>query len=142
VTDEEQVRQLLALWGQRHADKDAAGWSQLFAEDGVYVTPRGDRIVGRAAIQQYAEERYGSSRRHFTHLFGAMDIRVDGDAAESTVDYASCQRDPEANAVLGSLGRHYHRLVRQAGRWLYAEYRIVNVPDRLPSLDRRDSHAG
>jgi uncharacterized protein (TIGR02246 family) len=137
MTDADQIRQLQALWGQRHADKDAAAWSQLFIEGGKYVTPRGDEIVGRAAIQQYAEDRYGHTNRHYTHLFGAMDVRVDGDTAEATTDYASCYRDGTDDVVLGSIGRHYNLLVRQSGTWFFAEYRIVNAPDRLPSLDRQ-----
>src|SRR5262245_58085231 len=58
MTDEDQIRQALALWGQREADKDFKALSELFAEDGRYVRPEGDAWIGPAMILQKWEERY------------------------------------------------------------------------------------
>jgi hypothetical protein len=128
VTDEEQIREVLALWGQLHADKNADGWSQLWTEDGKYVNPRREEFVGRAAIRQYLFDRYNTHppERYIRHVFGVPLIRVSGDTAETAADYASCQCDGANPAFIGAIGRHYSRLERRHDRWYFTEYRIVN----------------
>ncbi len=128
MNDEEQVRAMLALWGQRHADKDADGWSQLWTEDGKYVNPRRDQFVGRPAIRQYLADRYAAHPvdRYIRHVFGVPLVTVSGDTAEISADYASCQCDGAQPPFIGAIGRHHGRLVRQDGRWFFTEYRIVN----------------
>jgi uncharacterized protein (TIGR02246 family) len=136
MTEEEQIRELQALWAQCHADNDAVGWSELFAEDGKFVNPRGGEIVGRDALQAYFKERYIHPTRRTTHVFGIPVIRIDGDTAESATDYLSSSRDGDAGTVAGAIGRMHVRYKRQNGRWYFTEYRIVNHPDKLPRIDR------
>lgn len=128
MTDLAQVRELQALWGQRHAEKDADGWSKLWTETGSYINPRREEFVGRTAIRQYLIDRYTShpADRHIRHVFGLPLIRVDGDTAEMSTDYASCQCNGTQPAFIGAIGRHHSRLVRRNGQWLFSEYRIVN----------------
>jgi hypothetical protein len=128
MTEEDQIREMQALWGQRHADKDALGWSHLWTEDGKYVNPRREEYVGRAAIQKYLEDRYASHPpdRYIRHVFGLPVIKVTGDTAECSADYASCQCDGPKPGFIGAIGRHYSRLVRRGDQWLFTEYRIVN----------------
>jgi uncharacterized protein (TIGR02246 family) len=128
MTDEDQIREMQALWGQLHADKNADGWSQLWTEDGKYVNPRREEYIGRAAIRQYLVDRYASHPpdRYIRHVFGLPVIRVTGDTAEMSADYASCQCNGTQPAFSGTIGRHYSRLVRREGRWSFTEYRIVN----------------
>ena len=128
MSDEEQIRAMQALWGQRHADRDAEGWSQLFTENGTYINPRRQSFVGRAAIRAYLEERYAghAADRHIRHVFGEPLISIQADIAEMSADYASIQCNGAEPAFIGAMGRHSSRLIRQDGRWLFEEYRIVN----------------
>lgn len=128
TSDEQQVREMLALWGQRHADKDADGWSQLWTEDGAYVNPRRDVFAGRAAIRQYLVDRYTAHPpdRYIRHIFSVPIVRLDGDRAEVSADYASLQCDGSKPAFIGAIGRHHASLIRRDGGWLFTEYRIVN----------------
>jgi uncharacterized protein (TIGR02246 family) len=138
MTDEDQIREMQALWAQRHADKDAGRWADLFAEDGKYMNPRGGVYVGRQAIREYFVDRFlpgGVSDRRSTHTFGPPVIRVTGDTAVSATDYTSCSLDPEKGLVVGAIGRMFCHLKKQNGRWYFSEYRIVNHPDPLPSAD-------
>ncbi len=136
MTDEEQIREMQGLWAQRRSDRDVDAFAALFSEDGKFVNPRGGEYLGRAAIHAYFSERYGArSDWYVTHVFGPVIVRVHGDTAESTADYLAVEREgSEGSWKLGASGRMYARLVRKDGRWLYAEYRIVNPPDRLPVI--------
>ncbi len=135
MTDEEQIRELQALWGQRHADRDAVGWSELWTEDGTFVNPRGEAITGRAVLQEYFTQRYLATERRAIHTFGIPVIRVSGSTAVCATDYVSTSRDGDNAPVVGAIGRMYVHLVKQDGTWLFSEYRIVNHPDPLPSAD-------
>lgn len=128
MSDEEQIRTMQALWGQLHADRDAVGWSQLFTDNGTYINPLRQEFVGRAAIRAYLEERYAGhgADRHIRHVFGEPLITIRGDTAELSADYASIQCNGAEPAFIGAMGRHWSRLVRQDGHWLFEEYRIVN----------------
>ncbi len=128
MTDEDQIREMQALWGQHHADKDAEAWSQLWTEDGLYVNPRHQEVVGRAGLAKYLTEFYAGlpADRYIRHVFGLPVINVEGDTAEFSADYASCQCNGTQPAFIGAIGRHQSRLVRRNGRWFFSEYRIVN----------------
>jgi ketosteroid isomerase-like protein len=134
MTDEDKIREMQALWAQRDTNRDADGWSSLYIPDGKYVNPAGLEFVGRAAIRQNLLDRYArrAPNERTTHVFGEMVIRINGDEARSAVDYIVCVRDGDNQTRVGSIGRHYARLVRHGEQWLFAEYRIVNHPDVLP----------
>ena len=136
MTDEEQIREMQAIWAERRSDLDIEGLSDMFCEDGRFINPRGGEFVGRAAIRTYFTERYSARTDWYvTHVFGPVIVRVNGDTAESTADYLACERKGAEGAwKLGASGRMHARLVRRAGGWLYAEYRIVNPPTPLPKL--------
>ncbi len=132
MTDEDQIRQALALWAQREADKDFKALSELFAEDGRYVRPEGEAWIGPAMILKRWEERYAkrSPTFHQTHVFGPMAMQINGDRAEATCDYLLCGRESaDSPWAIRVVGRVYMGLVRQGDRWLFSEYRIVNPQD-------------
>ena len=137
MTDEEQIREMQALWGQRDSERDFDGWSQLYTEDGKYINPRGQEFVGRAALKQNIADRYASrpEGQRTVHVFGPPIVRVHGDVAESATDYVVLLRENNTTTP-GATGRHYARLVRRGSGWLFTEYRIINVPDDLPPAPR------
>jgi uncharacterized protein (TIGR02246 family) len=135
MTDEDQIRELQALWGQRHADRDPVGWSELWTEDGTFINPRGEAIKGRNALQRYFSERYLAGERRAIHTFGIPVIRVTDDTAVSATDYVSTSSQGDGAPVVGAIGRMYVRLVKHDGKWHFSEYRIVNHPNQLPSAD-------
>ena len=46
MTDEDQVRRMIALWSEADADKDPAAFAALFTPDGKYISRRGESIAG------------------------------------------------------------------------------------------------
>jgi ketosteroid isomerase-like protein len=128
MTDEDQLREMQALWGQYHADKNMDAWGNLFTEDALFVNPRRVEVIGRATITKYMTDINANHPpdRYIRHVFSVPVIKVTGDSAEMSADYASCQCIGAQPAFIGAIGRHISRLVRRDGRWLFSEYRIVN----------------
>src|SRR5947208_8923739 len=117
VTDEEQVRQMLALWSEADADKDPRAFAALFTEDGKYVSRRGDS-VGRAAIYQNLADRIAvnSPDRDTMHLFAEAVVQVDGDTAHTRSGYVGYGRIGDEPWQVMSIGRFHTWLVRQDGK--------------------------
>jgi hypothetical protein len=122
MKDEELIRQMMAFWSEKDADKDAVGLSELYTENGKYVSRRGE-LVGRAAIREDLEHRTAIAppNRHTMHLFGPAVIKIDGDQAESVSAYAAYGRIGDDPWAIMTIGRFHCRLERQAGRWLFSE---------------------
>ncbi|CAB3754202.1 YybH family protein [Paraburkholderia solisilvae] len=60
------------LYDSNYAAKNADAMAQLYAEDGVLVSPAGKIIKGRAALKQYYEQRFGSgAKEHHIHVIEA-----------------------------------------------------------------------
>src|ERR1700753_3316279 len=57
VTDEDQVRAMIALWSQADADKDVKAFAALFTEDGTYRGRRVPRPRGPAQEPRRPDRR-------------------------------------------------------------------------------------
>jgi hypothetical protein len=145
VTDEDQIREMVALWAQVEADRDEPAWSELFAEDGCYVHPGGELVNGRLGILKDRQERNArrSPDHRTTRIFGPSVIRVRGNTAESATDYAAFTRNgPDHPWNIVAMGRMQSALVKQANRWYFSEvknhaYFLGNPPpERLPGIPR------
>lgn len=55
ASDTQQIGKLVQEYGQRYGSKDAAGVAALYAPDGLWVSPFGGALQGRAAIQEQAQ---------------------------------------------------------------------------------------
>jgi len=122
VTDEEQVRRMVALWSEADADKDPAAFAALFTEDGKYVSRRGES-VGRAAIYKNLADRIAVNPpdRETMHLFAEPVVDIDGDSAQVRSPYVGYGRIGEAPWEIMSVGRFHCWLVRREGQWLFTE---------------------
>jgi uncharacterized protein (TIGR02246 family) len=125
MTDEQQIRQLLARWAQAYDDRDAAGWTAPFVENGRFAVDRPERNhVGRAEIRQYIDTAIANSPtdRRTKHKCANPVIRFTGpDAADVNIDfvvYSARGNDPWGAT---SIGRYLNKLVRQNGEWYFLE---------------------
>jgi uncharacterized protein (TIGR02246 family) len=128
VTDEEQVRQMLALWSEADADKGPEAFAALFTEDGKYISRRGDSI-GRAAIYQNLADRIALNPpdRETMHLFAEAVVQVDGDTAHARSGYVGYGRVGDGPWEVMSIGRFHTWLVRKEGKWLFTEVQNRSV---------------
>ena len=127
MTDEEEIRHLLAQYVQCADSGDARGRSDLFADDAVYL-PSAGRYVGRPAIYQAIADRLAAQpRRHTKHVCANSLISIDGNAAQAATDFVLYTRQGEEPWQINQAGRYFDRFVRREGRWWYAENHPVQV---------------
>ena len=125
MTDEQQIRRLLARWAQAYDDRDAAGWTALFAENGRFAVDRPERNhVGRAQIRQYIDTSIANSPadRRTKHLCANPVLRFTApDAADVDVDFVVYSARGSAPWAVTSVGRYRNKLVRQNGEWYFLD---------------------
>jgi len=125
MTDEEEIRHLLAKYVQCADGGDARGRSDLFVEDAIYL-PSSGRYVGRAAIYQAIADRLAAQPGRSTkHTCANSLITIDGETAEAATDFVLYTRHGEAPWEINQVGRYFDRFVRREGRWWYAVNRPV-----------------
>jgi uncharacterized protein (TIGR02246 family) len=127
MSDYDEISRMRARWAERDADKDAKGWSELFTEDGKYISRRGVSS-GRSEIQRNLEERTASNPpdRHTMHIFGPGNITINGDSAEAVYAYVAYGRVGDTPWEVMSIGRFHDKLVKQNGQWLFTS--VENRP--------------
>ena len=131
MTDEDQVRAMIALWSQADADKDVEGFAALFTEDGVY---RGRRGVSRGheALRKNLADRIAVNPpdRETMHLFYEGRVDVSGDKATAVTPYIGYGRIGSSPWEVMSIGRFHCDLVRQNDRWYFTdvENRSIGAP--------------
>jgi uncharacterized protein (TIGR02246 family) len=119
LEDLAEIQQLYIDYG-RHLDAgDAAAYAALFARDAKLRLGPVMRADGRAAIEAVATEVLRDSGAERTvHVLASPRVELDGDRATGEcVWVAISQSQPPL------VGRHVDRLVREDGRWLFAERR-------------------
>jgi hypothetical protein len=129
----ESIRYTLALYPQRLDARDAVGWSELFAESGTFIVPRG-HVSGRAAIRQDMIDEMAKqpSNRQTKHLSGEPIISINGDTAEALTDFIAAQRFGDGPWEILGIGRYEDRLIRLDGGWLFVENRVTHVAHEVP----------
>ena len=125
LEDKDEIRQLYVDYG-RHLDAgDAAAYASLFSPDGklrIGGIMRGD---GPEEIEQAARKisTVGpEGQRNAAHVIGAPHIELDGDTAIGEAVWVAILRS-ESGPPTVSVGRHVDKLVREDGRWRFAERR-------------------
>ncbi len=132
MTDEQQIRLLLARWAQAYDDRDAAGWTALFTENGRFAVDAPARShVGREEIRKYIDTAFAASPedRRTKHMCANAVIRYTGagaDSADVDVDFVVYStRDGQPWGVT-SVGRYRNKLVRQNGEWYFLENMVTH----------------
>jgi len=101
--------------------RDFAGYSRLFADDGEWIGDLG-RARGPAEIEALLErtlEVYPDDSTRTYHLVANPVIDVDGDQATATSTWCFVTRDERDQPVLSMLGHYDDLLVYRGGRWLF-----------------------
>ncbi len=127
MTDEEEIRHLLAQYVSCADGGDARGRSDLFAEDAIYL-PSSGRYVGRPAIYQAIADRLAAQPgRRTRHVCANSLISIEGETADAATDFVLYTRQGEGAWEVNQAGRYFDRFVRRGDRWWYAENRPVAI---------------
>ena len=132
MTDEELIQEMQARWAECDANKNAERLSELFTEDGKYISGIRVEYAGRAAIRKNLEDRTARNPadRHTMHIFGPAIVHVDGDTAEARSAYVAYGRVGDGPWEVMTIGQFHNRLIRRSGGWLFSvmDNRAIGTP--------------
>jgi uncharacterized protein (TIGR02246 family) len=126
--DIESIRSLLVAYGRFFDARDFAAYSNLFAEDGVWVGgDGGTRYEGPAAIKAMVDEGYPPSVfPGGFHLMTSFSIELTGpDSATAWSRWTFVIRDDAGNLQPFRAGHYEDVLVRGDGDWKFQSRRVV-----------------
>jgi len=116
----EEIRELFSRYGFAADTGDAKGWSEIWAENGVYE--RGEtKMSGRAAFFRSIEDPNGAHKREIegkgsVHTTGPLMIHVDGTKAWAEGPALVWVRSGQGYAVYALSYNHWD-LQKIGGRW-------------------------
>jgi len=123
MSDEEDIRRLIASYAQLVDDRKYDDWTNLFTPNGTFKPGSGEPRVGHDAIRSYIHAGHGAQpERRTKHLAFNSIIEVHGEEATAVSDYFVFARiGDQGQWTASTSGRHDDRLVKVKGRWLFAE---------------------
>jgi uncharacterized protein (TIGR02246 family) len=125
MTEQEAIRTTLAKYAQRNDARDAEGWTQLFVEDGRFITQNGE-YAGRSAIRSFIDALYASRpTRRTKHINGSPVITIDGDTARADSDVIFYERIDDSPWRLAGANHYTDTLVRRDTDWFFQERRVI-----------------
>lgn len=134
LIDRDEIRSLISRFGRAIDTKDQQLYAANFTDEGVLELPFAS-IVGRAAI---AEMKGPPPGTHAHHLFGQIDIELDGDSASvityMTATHVFSATDLTQKAQSG--GWYEQQVVRTSEGWRFAQVKLViRWEDERPMID-------
>jgi hypothetical protein len=116
VTDEEEIRQLIASFAQHLDDREFESWWMLWVEDGSF-----NQRIGRDAIRDMILEGELNTMPELSrkHAIVNITIAVSGDTATSKSDLCMFDRMGEDAPWTLRVGRYEDSLVKVGGEWFF-----------------------
>ena len=125
LEDLEEIRQLYVDYGRNLDAENVAGYASLFATKAKLRLGGVMRGDSREEIEQAAAGviRSGpNGERQSVHVLGSPHIELDGDTATGDAVWVAILRNADGPPTV-RVGRHVDKLVREDGRWHFAERR-------------------
>ncbi|MCX4091483.1 nuclear transport factor 2 family protein [Nocardia sp. alder85J] len=120
LEDLAEIQQLYIDYG-RHLDAgDPVAYAELFARDAKLRLGPVMRADGRAAIEAVATEVLRAGDERTVHVLASPRITLDGDRATGECVWVAITQ-PDSGSPPVRVGRHLDKLVREDGRWRFAE---------------------
>ena len=136
LEDKDEIHALLITYGRMLDKEDLVGYSQLFAQDGVWEGGIGS-ASGPAGIQAMLEKVFGKMTRgqygNSYHIMSDIEIKVDGDTATSWSRWTWIVEEEKGKPVLQRSGHYEDKLVREDGRWRFKHRLTVT---ELPTAEK------
>ncbi len=122
LEDIEAIRNLFIQYGKLADIKDWQGYSELFAEDGVFDSAHSvGTVIGSNEIRDRLGNAYGGDPADGIHLFDNVEIEVDGDRATAKSFWTYLR--PGENGYPPQLlmfGRYDDVLIRTSAGWKFS----------------------
>jgi uncharacterized protein (TIGR02246 family) len=124
LEDLEEIRSLYIAYGQNLDAGDVPAYASLFARDAKLRLGPIARADGREEIEKAAAKIVRlapDGSRGAVHVLGSPQIQLDGDKATGECVWAAVSASPQGTKTI--VGRHVDELVREDGRWRFAQRR-------------------
>ncbi|MEO6389058.1 MAG: nuclear transport factor 2 family protein [Croceibacterium sp.] len=136
ASDRAEIEDLMARYLFALDYNDLDSFIAMFTDDAEFEFARG-RVQGRDTILETVKgfkKRIGEHYKDedgnpavLRHVLAHTAIRVEGDRAWTRAQWFEMANDgPGKSLKMGTFGIYEDKLVRQDGRWLFAERRIMN----------------
>ena len=136
IEDREAIEELLITYGRLLDKEDLAGYSKLFASDGVWEGGIGS-ATGPAEIQAMLEAVFARTTRGqydgSYHLMSDIIIDVDGDTASSWSRWTWIVEGENGNPMPLRSGHYEDTFVRENGEWKFKHRLTVT---ELPTAEK------
>ena len=137
LEDREAIRDLLVTYGHLLDEKDLAGYSKLFAEDGVWEGGIGS-ATGPAGVYAMLDKVYkrvepGSFGNDY-HIMSDFIINVDGNTATSRSNWTWIIEGETGTPVASRSGHYEDILVKVDGVWKF-KHRLTVTELPMPEKD-------
>lgn len=136
IEDRQAILDVLVRYGRLLDEKDLVGYSNLFADDGVWEGGIGS-ATGPAGIQEMLETVYSrvDPRQYGAdyHIMSDFEINVDGDTATSWSRWTWIIEGENGKPTAQRSGHYEDELVKIDGEWKF-KYRLTVT--ELPSAEK------
>jgi hypothetical protein len=136
IEDRETIQELLITYGRLLDKEDLAGYSKLFASDGVWEGGIGS-AKGPADIQAMLEAVFARTTRgqygNSYHIMSDIMIDVEGDTASSWSRWTWIVEGEDGKPVPQRSGHYEDTFVRENGDWKF-KYRLTVT--ELPTAEK------
>ena len=125
LEDLTEIRQLYVDYGRSLDGEDVEGYASLFAQTAklrLGGVMRGDSRDEIAAAAASVIRSGPDGVRRSVHVLGSPHVELDGDTATGDAVWVAILRS-ESGPPTVKVGRHVDKLVREDGRWRFAERR-------------------
>ena len=137
LEDREAIVQLLVTYGHLLDEKDLRGYSQLFAEDGVWeggigsaTGPQGIYDMLDTVFKRVPPGNYGNDY----HIMSDFQVSTQGDTATSRSNWTWVIEGPAGTPVIQRSGHYEDQLVKVDGVWKF-KYRLTVTEMPPPEKD-------
>ena len=125
VTDESDIRRLLAMYCQLIDDGRFDEWIELFTADIEFVV-MGMHKIGHAELRGFIEPSQQADARG-KHMISEPWIEIESNSrATATTDFAWVSKQ----GAVGQAGRYYDTIVKQTRHWQFQRREIVFTGDQ------------
>jgi hypothetical protein len=126
MSAEDGIRRAIVQYIYTHDAYDNDGLVQLWAEDGFFVTPRGE-FRGHAAIREFHEGRRARAEPGVDSRMVSGDplITVNGTTAEALTSVIGLRRAQDEPWAVSFFAQWQDRFVERGDRWLFTERRVL-----------------
>jgi uncharacterized protein (TIGR02246 family) len=126
----EAIRRLMAIYAQLLDSKRIDEWGELFTEDAVFAV-WGQTWRGRAAIVAGIGGMQPDFPGKHVILTPVIDL-LGPDRARVWTDLSAFSTGKDGAISIATIGRYHDEVVKQGGRWRYAQRIVVMAGEKLP----------